>query len=211
MKNPFASFLQAFVLFFSILGIYHAWGMGGPLRPPPSDPSPRSQLQAPQPQSVRQILVATAAEEIGVTEATGNNDGARVEAYLSSVGLHRGDPYCAAFVYFVGATALGQANPFPRSGWSPDMVTPASKGSPRSGDTFGIYFPSKGRISHTGLIAGTESDQGKWAAPRGYLRTIEANTSGSAASGSAADRDGEGVFSKLRPTSTVRQTKSFLP
>jgi len=37
--------------------------------------------------SIRQRIVDTAVQEIGVQEATGNNDGVQVEAYLRYVGL----------------------------------------------------------------------------------------------------------------------------
>lgn len=209
--------IKSALLFCLALWSFNISGLcSGMLRPPPPvENAARSKLTVAKPQTEREAIIATAAAEIGVTEATGKNDGKQVEAYLASVGLKRGNPYCAAWVYWVGQKSLGERNPFPRSGWSPDFVTPPSwtQGHghlPRAGDTGGIYFPDKGRIAHTFLIAGTERDQGKWMAPRGYLRTIEANTSNSAASGSAADRDGEGVHSKLRPLSTIRQTKSFL-
>ena len=37
-------------------------------------------------------------KEIGVRERTGNNDGQRVEEYLRSCNLKKGNPWCAAFV-----------------------------------------------------------------------------------------------------------------
>ncbi len=166
----------------------------------------------------RERVIAYAAEQIGVTEATGNNDGPRVEAYLKSVGLSKGNPYCAAGIYWTGQQALGSDNPYPKSGWSPDFVTPPtwtfSKGGawPQPGDAGGIHFPKKGRIAHTFLIAG--SDQSplgwKWRCSKGYFRTIEWNTSRDAASGSARDRDGGGVASKLRPVSTVWGSRDWL-
>lgn len=38
--------------------------------------------------------------QIGIKEATGHNDGERVESYLASVGLSKGFPYCAAGQYY---------------------------------------------------------------------------------------------------------------
>lgn len=155
--------------------------------------TPGASVTLAQTESARVLKVA--ASQVGTMERTGNNDGP-VEKYLTSVGLSRGDPYCAAFVYWCGKTALGSACPYPKSGYSPDMVakgTAASKAQPA--DAFGIYFASKGRIAHTGLV---EKVSGS------YLQTIEGNTSSSAAVGSAADRDGEGVYRKLRPISTVK-------
>mgnify|MGYP000379049915 CR=1 FL=1 len=156
-------------------------------------------------QSPRESVMAVAASQIGTQEATGHNDGPVVK-YLTSVGLAKGDPYCAAFVYWCGREALGAGNPFPRSGWSPDMVNRPDwlrgKGRlPEPGDTFGIYFASKGRVAHTGLVA---------AVGRNSLTTIEANTSPQPASGEA-DRNGDGVWRKIRPLSTIHSTKRWLP
>lgn len=169
-------------------------------------------LAAPAPQPARDAaadtprtrLMATAASQIGTTEATGRNDGPVVK-YLTAVGLRQGDPYCAAFVYWCGREALGPANPFPRSGYSPDMVrtpdwTRGRGPMPAPGDTFGIYFASKGRIAHTGLVAGIRGNS---------LITIEANTSPAPAAGEA-DRNGDGVWRKIRPLSTIRCTKRWL-
>ena len=66
---------------------------------------------------------------------------------------------------------------------------------------FGIWFASKGRIAHTGLL---ERRDGDW------LITIEANTSPTAAVGSAADRDGQGVYRKRRHWRTVHSTRDWL-
>lgn len=155
--------------------------------------------------SPRDRVMAVAASQIGTQEATGHNDGDVVK-YLTAVGLGKGDPYCAAFVYWCGREALAAANPFPRSGWSPDMVNRPDwlrgKGrQPEPGDTFGIYFASKGRIAHTGLVAGVRGNS---------LVTIEANTSPQPAAGEA-DRNGDGVWRKIRPLSTIRSTKRWLP
>jgi hypothetical protein len=61
---------------------------------------------------------------IGIKEATGRNDGEEVEEILKSVGLEgSGAPWCAAYVVWVGDSALGRdRNPYPRSAWSPDFV-----------------------------------------------------------------------------------------
>jgi len=155
----------------------------------------------------RERVLQVAASQIGLTEKSGRNDGAQVEAYLKATGLDpKGRaPYCAAFVHWVGKEALGDRNPYPKSAWSPDMV----KGGVRvtestvikGGETFGIWFPSKGRIAHTGLVERREG---------GNLITIEANTSGAAAVGSAADRDGQGNFRKRRPWRTVHSVRDWI-
>lgn len=163
--------------------------------PPPVRPAPA--------ETPREALIRTAAAEIGTQEATGKNDGPVVK-YLTSTGNSKGEPYCASFVYWCGKTALGTKNPFPKSAWSPDFVSGGTSkiDTARPGDTFGIYFSSKGRVAHTGLIKGK---QGK------YLVTIEGNTAPSASAGSASDRDGDGVWSKLRSPSTIYRIKSWLP
>lgn len=147
--------------------------------------------------------MAVAAGEIGTTEKTGRNDG-EVEKYLTSVGLKKGDPYCAAFVFWVGRESLGASNPYPRSGWSPDQVEGGSLVSngatARPGDTFGIYFPSKGRVAHTGFVE-------TWGS--GSVVTIEANTSPQAATGEA-DRNGDGVWRKRRLKASLYKVKDWI-
>ncbi len=167
-----------------------------------SIPGPAS---APVPKTDREKVVAVAASQIGVTEKTGKNDG-EVDKYLAAVGLAgTRNPYCACFNYWCGREALGKANPYPKSAWSPDHVKGGRRVTEtneiKPGETFGIYFPSKGRIAHTGLVEKREG---------GNLVTIEANTSGNAASGSAADRDGQGVFRKRRPWRTVHSTRDWI-
>ena len=151
----------------------------------------------------REALMKTAIGQVGTQEKTGNNDGP-VDKYLASVGLGgTRNPYCAAFVYWCGKT-LGSKNPFPRSAYSPDFVGSGATSkitTARPGDTFGVYHASKGRVAHTGLVRGW---QGR------YLWTVEANTSPAAATGEA-DRNGDGVWSKLRDPRAIHRIKSWLP
>lgn len=207
-----------------LLGCLSLWGYGSGRISRPPTAAPQAQAAPPppapvqvKPSSARELVIFEAAKEIGVVELTGNNDGKQVEAYLASVGLAKGNPYCAAFIYYVGNRALGKANPYPRSGWSPDQVdnptwTASSGGQePRAGDVGGIYFPDKGRIAHCFFVAGPQGNNGKWYAPKGFVRTIEANTSPTAEFGSAADRDAGAngcVCSKLRPMKSIRQVWS---
>jgi hypothetical protein len=160
---------------------------------------------APAPKTDRQKVIAVAASQIGTVEKTGRNDG-EVDKYLASVGLAgTRSPYCAAFNYWVGREALGPKNPYPKSAWSPDHLKGGTKVSKstviRGGETFGIWFSSKGRIAHTGLV---ESYDGS------TFVTIEANTSPQAKFGSAADRDGGGVWRKRRPRLTVHSTRDWI-
>jgi hypothetical protein len=154
----------------------------------------------------RERVLAVAVRLIGVREATGKNDGPVIEAILRSAGASKGDPYCAAFNYWCYSQA-GLAALVPRSAWSPDWLrkptwTLARSGlAPQPADAFGLYFPSKGRIAHTGLIR-------KWGSSA--TTTVEANTSPEAAPGTAADRDGGGIWSKRRLTRQIHSVRNWI-
>jgi len=154
----------------------------------------------------RESVIAIARSTIGWKEATGNNDGVQIDRILASVGLAgTRNPYCAAFCVFCYAAA-GVGSKIPHSAWSPDMVAmPTWKQgrgqTPRTADVFGIYFASKGRVAHAGLIE-------KWG--NGTAVTIEANTSPQAEPGSESDREGEGIWRRWRLTSTIYAVKSYL-
>jgi hypothetical protein len=96
--------------------------------------------------SIRLKVRATYTKEIGTREATGKNDGKRVEEYLKSVNSSRGNPWCAAFVNWI----LTRFNiPTPKSAWSPSWF-PTNKVVykrgiksyyvPQAGDVFGTTF-----------------------------------------------------------------------
>ena len=71
------------------------------------------------PVDTRQKIVNIASGEIGVREATGNNDGDKVESYLRYTDLGKGYAWCAAFASW----CYGQAGlPEPRNPWSPALV-----------------------------------------------------------------------------------------
>jgi hypothetical protein len=155
----------------------------------------------------RNRILAIAAGQIGTTEATGNNDGP-VDKYLASVGLEgTGAPYCAAFNRWVyDAANLRTAGPRSAlaAAWVQTPTWTAARGgrTPLPGDPWGIYFPSKGRVAHTGLVM-------EWGIST--VRTVEANTSPEAAPGSAADRNGDGVWSKRRLKRQIYSVRSWLP
>jgi hypothetical protein len=157
----------------------------------------------------RSRIIAAADAMVGWHEATGRNDGRNIDAILGAVGLAgTRNPYCAAFVVKCGDDALGRAfNPYPRSAWSPDMVprptwTRARGGpEPRPADTFGIYFPAKGRVAHTGLVRRNLGN---------VIETVEGNTSPDAVPGSAADRNGGGVCRKRRLRAQLHATQDHL-
>ena len=125
--------------------------------------------------SLRVQILQIAEREIGVKEATGNNDGERVEEYLRYTHLGRGYAWCAAFVSW----CYGQAGlPEPRNPWSPALFPSARtycKGRAceavtnqiRKADVFGIYGAVAKRINHVGLVRKVENV---------YLITVEGNS-----------------------------------
>jgi hypothetical protein len=138
---------------------------------------------------LKKKLIELARAELGVREATGNNDGKRVEEYLTCVGLKKGQPYCAAFVSFIFKQAGYAGRDAPRTGWSPALFPNDRLIKARvPGNVFGIYFPALKRIGHCGFI---ERLKGDW------LGTIEANTN------VAGSRDGDGVYRRMRHRRTV--------
>ena len=132
-------------------------------------------------------LLEIAKSQIGVREASGNNDGYEVEQYLAYTGNKKGEPWCAAFVSWV----FGQAGfKQPRTAWSPSLFPKASLvplGKPAT--VFGIYFPDKGRIAHAGIV---EKQKDNW------LYTIEGNTN------IEGSREGDGVYRKMRHIKTIK-------
>lgn len=125
----------------------------------------------------RSKIIRIAADEIGVREATGNNDGARVEDYLGYTGLGKGYAWCAAFVSW----CYGQAGlPEPRNPWSPALFPntrtycrgdacrrPTLIKTVEAADVFGIYGQQDKRINHVGLVKNIQGN---------YLITIEGNS-----------------------------------
>ena len=67
---------------------------------------------------------------------------------------------------------------------------------PTTGDIFGIYFPDKNRIAHTGFI---DQWDGTW------LITVEGNTNVS------GGREGDGVYRKRRPVKSIYQVARYIP
>ncbi|TKC06394.1 peptidoglycan-binding protein [Pedobacter frigoris] len=145
---------------------------------------------------------------IGVKEATGKNDGARVEQYLRYTGLPKGNALCASFVFFCFWKAGYKE---PKTAWSPALfpkdrvvAIATSRNAPRNdkkwrddkrGLVFGIYFPDLKRIAHVGFV---EMERGK------YIQTIEGNT------GSDGGREGNGVFRRLRHKRTISKYADWL-
>jgi hypothetical protein len=132
-------------------------------------------------------LIPIALAELWVREESGKNDGKRVEEYLTTVGLKKGDPYCAAFVSWVFKQA---GYVMPRTGWSPALFPTARLVKAAApGNVFGIYFPAMKRIAHCGLVVSSRSD---------WITTVEGNTDAS------GGREGGGVYQRLRHKKSIR-------
>lgn len=146
--------------------------------------------------------VAIYSGEVGVRETTGHNDGERVEIYLRSTGLPKGNAWCAAFVTWVfrqsGVEAIASA-------WSPSwfvrnvVYTRAAKNNavPCPADVFGIYFQNKGRIAHVGFID-------EWDSKSSFAMTVEGNTN------DAGSREGDGVYRKRRMKSQIYKVSRWI-
>lgn len=153
-------------------------------------------------QNARDRVVEIYTAEIGVREATGNNDGVRVEEYLASVGQKKGAPWCAAFVSWV---YIQSDVPAVRSAWSPAWFPKANtvyiRGSnnnktPNSGDVFGIYFQNLKRIAHVGFVHEWQSGS--------FAITVEGNTN------KAGSREGDVVDKKRRLKSQIYKVSRWL-
>ncbi len=155
---------------------------------------------------------------VGTTEHGGNNAGEQVERFQKSVGISKGDPWCAAFqrhcfeksAGFLGLTLPGS---FPDSGYCPDYQAWAKRNDkwlaaktvkagddlPRPGDLALFYFAAKGRVAHIGLVTSVNPTTKTFT-------TIEGNTSDD----SGVDRDGDGVFTKRRTLSMLGTLGGFV-
>lgn len=132
--------------------------------------------------------------QVGVTEATGKNDGPSVERYLRSVGLGKGYAWCAAFVKwsFDSAHVRTKINGAAASCYSKSLAIYQNKKfttDPRSGDVFTLWYSSLGRIGHTGFFD-TKINS-----------TVFMSCEGNTGRGGAVDvgtREGDGVYKKYR-------------
>lgn len=146
---------------------------------------------------IRAIEIADT--QLFVREKTNNNDGKEVEEYLKLVGLGKGYSWCAAFVYWSfqkAADELKLKNPLPKTAgvlnhWE---ITKGQKliQNPEEGDIFIMDFG--GGHGHTGLV--TEAKNGR-------IYTVEGNTSADPTY-AGEDRNGNGVFERNRPMTTIK-------
>lgn len=127
-------------------------------------------------------------KEVGVREATGKNDGKRVEEYLRITGLGKGYSWCAAFVKWCLAQC-GVVTPI--TAWSPSAENRSNMvykhtmfQKPKSGDVFCLWSQSKGRIAHTGFFHKEVNES--------VYQTVEGNTS------DGGSFNGDGVYMRKR-------------
>lgn len=149
-------------------------------------------------QPVRDQVVQTYTSQIGVREATGQNDGLEVEQYLASAGFTKGYAWCAAFVnwVFVQNGIEGPASPAWSPAWFPrDKTYNVKNKDPLPGDLFGIYFKNKGRIAHVGFVDKYNGTT---------IITVEGNTN------EAGSREGDGVYRKRRLTRQVYKFSNWI-
>lgn len=136
--------------------------------------------------------------QLFVREKTNKNDGVEVEAYLKSVGLGKGYPWCMSFVYwgFLKASeALKIPNLVPKTAGVLDCLNKAKKyvvKSPAEGDQFIMDFGKN--QGHTGLVTEVKDNR---------IFTIEGNTSADPTY-AGEDREGNGVFERSRPISSIK-------
>lgn len=96
---------------------------------------------------------------IGIREATGNNDGYYIQRFLSNCNLPEGYEWCAAYA-LTGHKECGfdypTVNPCRADSWFPENRIVYKRGLPKSlikeGQVPGYYIPSKGRIGHCGGV-----------------------------------------------------------
>lgn len=132
--------------------------------------------------------------QVGVSEATGHNDGRSVEMYLRSVGLGKGYAWCAAFVRwcFDSAHVRTKINGAAASCYSKSLAVYANGKTirePKTGDVFTLWYNSLGRIGHTGFYHSRLNS------------TVFMSCEGNTGQGGAVDvgsREGDGVYKKYR-------------
>lgn len=154
----------------------------------------RLTAQAHNPQHItRNTLIKIATSQLGIREATGNNDGTQVEAYLKATNLLKGNPWCAAFVSWVFKQA-GLAQP--RTAWSPTLFPLVRQTlTPQPADVLGIYSNELKRIAHAGLVEGRQNN---------WIISIEGNTNND------GSREGNGVYRKWRHIRTIAKFANWV-
>ena len=151
-------------------------------------------------------VVEVARRYIGVEEQPrGSNRGPHINDFLAHVGLPPGHPWCTAFVSFCvhkAAQELGMEMDFPKTGWTPSLLSYAKKKSrlitrneieagvkPRPGWIALFYYPNLQRVAHSGIV--------ERYLPLGMVVTIEGNTNND------GSREGYKVCRRLRKLKSI--------
>ena len=131
-------------------------------------------------------LIALATKELVVREEGCENCGLRIKEYLNYSGVNIPAPWCAAFVSFIFKEADFKS---PKTAWSPSLFpTNRITKVPNPGCVLGIYSLSLKRIAHCGIVKMVKGD---------LIYSIEGNTN------IGGEREGDGVYSKVRSKHTV--------
>jgi hypothetical protein len=147
-------------------------------------------------------VINIARKEIGICEEPpGSNNGPRVSAYLKSVRLSPGYPWCAAFVYWCfeqASAGLLIANPLVRTGacmqhWQRTKGVKISYAdalaNPQLIEPGAVFIIGRGYgRGHTGIVTGIDGRE---------IHTIEGNTN------AFCSANGGGVFELKRPIYTI--------
>jgi hypothetical protein len=152
--------------------------------------------------NLRELLLAEAGRYIGTREEPkGSNAGVRISGWLDLVGMKPGAPWCAAFIWAMGLQATGRSLwPVKASALVQAIVDHATAEGrftkdatqARPGDLVVFFYPGLGRYGHIGIV---EEVKG------GRVISVDGNTAPDAKPGTAADREGYGVFTKNRALS----------
>lgn len=167
---------------------------------------PRAQLP------LQSVALLTARDFLGVQEVS-ENEGPEIDLFQEAAQIADNAPWCAAFVNYCAEFAAelkGVESPLetvPLQGyvqsyveWARDrgrIVQDEDGELVGVGDLFCLYYPwlndGQGRYGHVGFVDDPNVDGG-----RRVFSTVEGNTSPAVAEGSAAEREGEGVYAKER-------------
>lgn len=172
---------------FAAFARYKADRVSGSQLPEPTEYSPNG---------FSEKLLAVANSQVGVTEIGGNNKGAQIDEYEKATWIDHSKawPWCASFVcWCIQQASEDYPIPFKRPttprafefaewGKAQGLEVIDEPKSVRRGDI--VIF----KYSHIGIA---ESDSNR----EGKFNSIEGNT------GSRSQRDGDGVYRKLRPVS----------
>jgi hypothetical protein len=139
---------------------------------------------------------------VGITEATGQNDGPIIERFQKAVdGKAQGEPYCMGFLQFCaletaeahGGRVLAVRSESVLAVWN-QTPTVYRKRIPAPG-RWALWQHGESWAGHAGIVRSVGPD---------WIETVEANTS---PGGTTIVREGEGVYIRrrsLKPVGTMR-------